>query len=100
MRPLYDNGASSAAAATRDDVLQFDTTHGVPSLNVFGSKITTYRRRAESAMAEIAKTLLVSAWPLTAGVALSGGGYARWYGCADGAGQTGFSFAINLLGRG
>ena len=53
VRPLYDDGASSATAATRDYVLRIDAADKIPLLNVFGGKITTYRKLAESAMAEL-----------------------------------------------
>ena len=48
VRPLYDDGASKAQEATRDYVLKADSTGGAPLVNVFGGKITTYRRLAES----------------------------------------------------
>ncbi len=45
VRPLYDDGASSATQATRDYVLKVvDRDRTAPLLNVFGGKITTYRR--------------------------------------------------------
>ena len=48
VRPLYDDGASSASAATRDYVLTCEDEGGAAALvNVFGGKITTYRRLAE-----------------------------------------------------
>ncbi|MCX5516472.1 glycerol-3-phosphate dehydrogenase [Kaistia algarum] len=54
VRPLYDDGASKAQEATRDYVLRADGPEGEPALlNVFGGKITTYRRLAESMLAEI-----------------------------------------------
>ncbi len=56
VRPLYDDGARSATAATRDYVLSLDTA-GAPLLNVFGGKITTYRRLAEAALAKLAPHL-------------------------------------------
>jgi glycerol-3-phosphate dehydrogenase len=49
VRPLYDDGADSAAAATRDYVLKIEDT-GAPLLNIFGGKITTYRVLAEEAL--------------------------------------------------
>jgi glycerol-3-phosphate dehydrogenase len=52
VRPLYNDGAKSATAATRDYVLKLDED-GPPLLNVFGGKITTYRRLAESALAKL-----------------------------------------------
>ena len=54
VRPLYNDGATSATAATRDYVLKLDQSAGGPILNVFGGKITTYRKLAESALEEIA----------------------------------------------
>ena len=75
VRPLYDDGATSATAATRDYVLKIDANGGAPVLNVFGGKITTYRRLAESAMDKISQFLpdLPGKW--TAGVPLPGGDF-------------------------
>ena len=75
VRPLYDDGASSATAATRDYVLTVREDVGAPMLNVFGGKITTYRRLAESALDKIAPYFpdLKEKW--TAGVALPGGDF-------------------------
>jgi glycerol-3-phosphate dehydrogenase len=50
VRPLYDDGASEARAATRDYVFELDTPGGVPLLSIYGGKITTYRRLAEEAL--------------------------------------------------
>jgi glycerol-3-phosphate dehydrogenase len=74
VRPLYDDGARSASAATRDYVLTVNTD-GPPVLNVFGGKITTYRKLAEAAMARIAPLLGGSADDWTAGVPLPGGDF-------------------------
>jgi glycerol-3-phosphate dehydrogenase len=58
VRPLYDDGASEARAATRDYVLKRDAQSGAPALvTVFGGKITTYRRLAEAALAMLAPYL-------------------------------------------
>ncbi|MDK3019501.1 glycerol-3-phosphate dehydrogenase [Pseudodonghicola flavimaris] len=75
VRPLYDDGASSATAATRDYVLRLDR-EAAPLLTVFGGKITTYRRLAEGALEKIAEALPVAKGPWTAGVALPGGDFA------------------------
>ncbi|ADZ69493.1 FAD dependent oxidoreductase, putative [Polymorphum gilvum SL003B-26A1] len=75
VRPLYDDGASSATAATRDYVLSVDTAAGAPLLTVFGGKITTYRRLAESALDKIAPFFDAVPGPWTAGVALPGGDF-------------------------
>jgi glycerol-3-phosphate dehydrogenase len=58
VRPLYDDGASAAQAATRDYVLKLDAPPGGAALlSVYGGKITTYRRLAESALALLAPSL-------------------------------------------
>ena len=75
VRPLYDDGASSATAATRDYVLKVDQSAGAPILNVFGGKITTYRRLAETALEKIAPFFEDANTPWTAGVPLSGGDF-------------------------
>ncbi|MBV7397266.1 glycerol-3-phosphate dehydrogenase [Mameliella sediminis] len=75
VRPLYDDGASSATAATRDYTLKVDTQGGAPLLNIFGGKITTYRRLAESALEKIGQHLPVDKGPWTAGVPLPGGDF-------------------------
>jgi glycerol-3-phosphate dehydrogenase len=76
VRPLYDDGASKAQEATRDYVLKVAGGSGEPPIiNVFGGKITTYRRLAEAAMDKIAENLgeRGSAW--TAGAVLPGGDF-------------------------
>ncbi|WP_354668072.1 glycerol-3-phosphate dehydrogenase [Pacificibacter marinus] len=75
VRPLYDDGASSATAATRDYVVKVDTSAGAPILNVFGGKITTYRRLAETAMEKIAPFFPRIGQPWTAGVPMPGGDF-------------------------
>ncbi len=58
VRPLYDDGASEARAATRDYVLEMDEGEGRPPLlSVFGGKITTYRRLAEHALEKLSGSL-------------------------------------------
>ena len=78
VRPLYDDGASEAKAATRDYVLEVDTSGNAPVLSIFGGKITTYRRLAEAALARIAEYLptatVRAGW--TAKAALPGGEFA------------------------
>jgi glycerol-3-phosphate dehydrogenase len=57
VRPLYDDGASEAKAATRDYVFELDTPGGAPLLSIYGGKITTYRRLAEEALEKLAPYL-------------------------------------------
>ncbi len=52
VRPLFDDGSSAPQQATRDYVLKLDAPGDAPALlSVFGGKITTFRRLAESALA-------------------------------------------------
>ncbi|WP_299962516.1 glycerol-3-phosphate dehydrogenase [uncultured Roseobacter sp.] len=75
VRPLYDDGASSATAATRDYTLKVENTGGAPILNVFGGKITTYRKLAEDAMDKIVPFFPGTSGHWTAEVALPGGDF-------------------------
>ncbi len=76
VRPLYDDGASSATAATRDYTLKIEAIDDVPLLNVFGGKITTYRRLAESALAKLSIYIGEKGESWTAQTALPGGDFA------------------------
>ena len=57
VRPLYDDGASEAKAATRDYVFELDTPGGAPLLSIYGGKITTYRCLAEEALERLSPYL-------------------------------------------
>ncbi len=74
VRPLYNDGAKSATAATRDYVLSLDD-NGAPLLSVFGGKITTYRRLAEAALAKLAPAFPRARGAWTAGAPLPGGDF-------------------------
>ena len=77
IRPLYDDGASKAQEATRDYVLKLDHPEGgAPLLSVFGGKITTFRKLAESAMEKIQPFFPQAGKPWTASAALPGGDFA------------------------
>ncbi len=74
VRPLYDDGASAAQEATRDYVLKtrlIDERSAL--LNVFGGKITTFRRLAEHALKELQPWLKSEGKEWTAGSSLPGG---------------------------
>lgn len=74
IRPLYNDGASKAQEATRDYVLKLAGGKGEPRLlNVFGGKITTYRRLAESALKLIEEAIGGRGAPWTKGATLPGG---------------------------
>jgi glycerol-3-phosphate dehydrogenase len=69
VRPLIDDGATQAKDATREYALELDGQPGeAPLLNVFGGKITTFRRLAEAAMAQLAASFpgMGGAWTRTA----------------------------------
>jgi glycerol-3-phosphate dehydrogenase len=53
VRPLYDDGASEAKAATREYVFELDLPGGAPLLSIYGGKITTHRRLAEEALEKL-----------------------------------------------
>ncbi len=74
VRPLYDDGAKSATAATRDYVLSLDQG-GAPLLSVFGGKITTHRKLAEHALEKLVPFFPKAKAAWTAGVALPGGDF-------------------------
>ena len=79
VRPLYDDGESDPSAITRDYVLKVDALDGPPGpdrapvLSIYGGKITTYRKLAEAALAELAPYFPAMKGAWTAGEALPGG---------------------------
>jgi glycerol-3-phosphate dehydrogenase len=79
VRPLYDDGSTAPQQATRDYVLKLDAPAAQPALlSVFGGKITTYRRLAETSLAMLRPHLpsvsgQAGAW--TARAALPGGDF-------------------------
>ena len=75
VRPLFDDGASAAQEATRDYVLKEEGGDGAPAINVFGGKITTCRRLAESMLDRIAGRLGPRGKPWTATAPLPGGDF-------------------------
>lgn len=74
VRPLYNDGASNATAATREYVLDVDDT-AAPILTVYGGKITTHRKLAESAVGKVNDIFERTTPNWTAGVALPGGDF-------------------------
>ncbi|WP_417520022.1 glycerol-3-phosphate dehydrogenase [Minwuia sp.] len=75
VRPLYDDGASKAQEATRDYVLKTERENGAPLINIFGGKITTYRRLSEEVLEKIDGLLNRSTRSWTAGASLTGGDF-------------------------
>lgn len=56
VRPLLDDKEDNASEISRDYQIQLNT-QAAPLLNVFGGKLTTFRRLAEDAVDQIAPTL-------------------------------------------
>lgn len=68
VRPLYDDGHGNPSAVTRDYVFDLEEASGAPLLNVFGGKITTYRKLAEQALQKLGRFFpqMGAAWTATA----------------------------------
>ena len=76
VRPLYDDGASKAQEATRDYVLRVDGDDDEPKvINIFGGKITTYRKLAESMLEKIGEAIGIKGAPWTEKSVLPGGDF-------------------------
>ena len=76
VRPLLDDDVADPASVTRDYALELDR-HPGPLLTIFGGKITTYRKLAESAVDMLARELGSRAAPWTARALLPGGDLPR-----------------------
>ena len=72
VRPLLADHASDPMSVTRDYALELER-QPAPLLSVFGGKITTYRKLAESAVNMLAAELGVRGRPWTATAKLPGG---------------------------
>ena len=76
VRPLYDDGASAAQEATRDYVLELAASaEAAAVINVFGGKITIYRKLAEVVLAKLKPWLPSMRPPWTGGAVLPGGDF-------------------------
>ncbi|MHA6492889.1 glycerol-3-phosphate dehydrogenase [Pseudomonas borbori] len=74
VRPLCDDESDEPSAITRDYTLSLSGETGeAPLLSVFGGKLTTYRKLAESALAQLAPFFPAMGPSWTAGAALPGG---------------------------
>ncbi|MDP1612546.1 MAG: glycerol-3-phosphate dehydrogenase [Sulfuritalea sp.] len=75
IRPLYDDGKGDPAAITRDYTLKLDERDGAVELAVFGGKLTTYRKLAETVLERLAPWLNTARGPWTASEPLPGGDF-------------------------
>jgi glycerol-3-phosphate dehydrogenase len=82
VRPLLDDAAGDAAAVTRDYVLELDMPAApercAPLLNVWGGKLTTFRKLAEEAVSLLAAPLGITAPSWTRAAYLPGGDWRAW----------------------
>ncbi len=72
VRPLVNDEATDPASVTRDYLLELDRDPA-PMLSVFGGKITTFRKLAETAVDRLARELGSNARPWTKAATLPGG---------------------------
>lgn len=76
IRPLFDDGKSEAKAATRDYVLKVDSGNNeAPLLSIYGGKITTYRKLAESVLEKLSPYLPGMKGPWTENAHFPGGDF-------------------------
>lgn len=74
VRPLCDDESDSPQAITRDYTLELEQEgQQAPLLSIFGGKLTTYRKLAETAMAKLAPFFPQMQQPWTADAYLPGG---------------------------
>jgi glycerol-3-phosphate dehydrogenase len=90
VRPLLDEGGS-ASTVTRDYLLEADARGGAPLLNVWGGKLTTYRKLAEDGATQVGAMLDGPRKPWTAHARLPGGDLG-----AHGVDIAGFTAALQV----
>ncbi len=73
VRPLYDDDSVEASSMTRDYRFELSADEGPPLLTVLGGKLTTYRRLAEAALAQLAPFFPAMGRAWTASSPLPGG---------------------------
>jgi glycerol-3-phosphate dehydrogenase len=76
VRPLHDNEDGDAKSASRDYEIKVREIDGSPLINIFGGKITTYRKLSEEVVAELAPFTQMIGKPWTHNVHLPGGDFA------------------------
>lgn len=77
VRPLFDDHATAAQEATRDYVLEDQEVSGAPLVNIFGGKITTYRRLTEAVLERVEAQIGARGKPWTGNAPLPGGDFSE-----------------------
>jgi glycerol-3-phosphate dehydrogenase len=90
VRPLLDDESGDPSEVTRDYSIELDAEGGAPLLNVWGGKLTTFRKLAEEAADRLGARLGLAGRAWTAGVPLPGGDLAAWI---DAGGRPDTAFA-------
>ena len=75
VRPLLDDGSTSASKITRDYKIEQSDTNGSPIINVLGGKLTTHRKLSETVVDKIVPILENKSKPWTHGFPLPGGDF-------------------------
>ncbi|WP_050476847.1 glycerol-3-phosphate dehydrogenase [Herbaspirillum rhizosphaerae] len=77
VRPLFDDESDNPSAVTRDYTLVLQDAGNIPCVSVYGGKITTYRRLAESVLEKLAPWTKTRRGSWTNQEALPGGKFKR-----------------------
>jgi glycerol-3-phosphate dehydrogenase len=77
VRPLFDDASDNPSAVTRDYTLVLQDHDDIPCVSVYGGKITTYRRLAESVLEKLAPWTKTRRGPWSKQEALPGGKFKR-----------------------
>jgi len=77
VRPLFDDESDNPSAVTRDYTLMLHDADNVPCVSVYGGKITTYRRLAESVLEKLAPWTRTRRGSWSKDEALPGGKFKR-----------------------
>jgi glycerol-3-phosphate dehydrogenase len=77
VRPLFDDESDNPSAVTRDYTLVLQDSGNIPCVSVYGGKITTYRRLAESVLEKLAPWMHTKKGPWSQTEALPGGEFKR-----------------------
>jgi glycerol-3-phosphate dehydrogenase len=98
VRPLLDDESGDPSAVTRDYSLELDKAQA-PLLNIWGGKITTFRKLAEEAADLLAAPLSLPRGAWTENALLPGGDLSAWIGAAKRPDEDFERFVRAVLGR-
>ena len=76
VRPLFGSDDANASSVSRDYTLKLENKNNLVLLNIYGGKITTYRKLAEAVLDKISDYFPQMKKPWTANSSLPGGNFA------------------------